>query len=152
MTSRRTLLRTLIGGATLPSLVGSAALDAVQGSPRAGSSRTVAGLACCWCRPGTFVIGSPADEAFRRPDEARATVRLTRGFWMAAYETTQRQWRDVMGEWPDELPSAQFGLGDDVPVHWVRNGDAEAFCAALTRRAQRDGTLPDDLRPDALCQ
>ena len=33
-------------------------------------------------------------------------MRLTRGFWMAAYETTQRQWRDVMGEWPDEPPSA----------------------------------------------
>ena len=88
-------------------------------------------------------MGSPADEPYRRSDEAQVTVRLTRGYWMAAHETTQAQWRTVSGAWPAQPPTMQFGLGDEVPVYWVTYADAEAHCAALTARARREGTLPD---------
>ena len=88
-------------------------------------------------------MGSPGDEPRRRDDEAQVSVRFTRGFWMAAHETTQGQWRAVSGAWPAEPPTTRFGLGDDVPVYWVTYADAEAHCAALTARAREDGTLPD---------
>jgi hypothetical protein len=34
-----------------------------------GEEREIAGVKFCWCRPGTFLIGSPANESDRRPDE-----------------------------------------------------------------------------------
>ena len=88
-------------------------------------------------------MGSPPDEPFRRIDEAQVTVRLTRGFWMAAHETTQAQWRAISGEWPAQPPTTSFGLGDDVQVYWVTYADAEAHCAALTARARSERTLPE---------
>ena len=44
-----------------------------------------------------------------------------------------------MGELPARKPSAEFGLGDDIPVYWVSFIDAEAFCRAAdgTRAARR---------------
>ena len=47
-------------------------------------------------------MGSPPDEADRRPDEAQVEVTLTKGFWMGKYEVTQGQWRRVSGELPGE--------------------------------------------------
>ena len=64
-------------------------------------------------------MGSPPDEPGRRADEEQVDVTLTRGFWMAKYEVTQGQWMRVMGRAPGPPPTAEFGLGDDVPVYWV---------------------------------
>ena len=87
-------------------------------------------------------MGSPPTEAGHRPDEAQVQVRLTRGFWAAQHEATQGQWRRVVGNFPDRLPSAQFGEGEDFPVYWVNFHEAESFCAKLTERARRAGDLP----------
>jgi formylglycine-generating enzyme required for sulfatase activity len=110
----------------------------------AGDERVVNGIRLCWCPPGRFVMGSPASEPDRRADEAQADVTLTRGFWMAKFETTQGEWRRVAGEFPDRQPSTEFGLGDDVPMYWVNYEEAQSFCARLTRSAQQAGTLPAD--------
>ena len=40
---------------------------------------------------GSFLMGSPKDEVGRDGDETRREVTLTRGFWMAETETTQRR-------------------------------------------------------------
>ena len=86
-------------------------------------------------------MGSPRGEAERRADEEQVEVTLSRGFWMGQFEVTQDQWRRVVDR-PTARPlSAQYGLGDDVPVYWVSFLDAEAFCAALTRRARQDGAI-----------
>lgn len=87
-------------------------------------------------------MGSPAWEPGHRPDEGQVDVVLTRGFWAAKYETTQRQWRDHVGGYPEQPPTPQFGLGDDVPVYWVTYADAERFCDRLTARAHDMGALP----------
>src|SRR5437667_6305624 len=62
-------------------------------SPFAGSKpgdeREIAGIKLCWCPPGKFTMGSPPGEPERRPGEDQVEVTLTKGYWMAKYETTQ---------------------------------------------------------------
>ena len=87
-------------------------------------------------------MGSPMTEAGRRPDEGPVDVVLTRGFWMAQFEVTQSQWRDCVGGFPAQPPTATFGLGDHVPVYWVNYAEAEHFCSRLTARAHASRTLP----------
>jgi formylglycine-generating enzyme len=106
-----------------------------------GEQRDVAGLRLCWCPPGRFVMGSPPDEPERRPGEDQVEVTLTRGFWMAACETTQGAWRRVVGPLPGP-PTAELPAADDLPVGNVNFAEAEAFCAALTAQARAAGELP----------
>ena len=49
-----------------------------------------------YCPPGTFLMGSPADEPARDVYETQHKVTLTGGFWMAETEVTQGQWQQVM--------------------------------------------------------
>jgi formylglycine-generating enzyme required for sulfatase activity len=65
-----------------------------------GVERTVLGIPLAWCPAGTFVMGSPPSEPERRPGETQKEVTLTRGFWIAKYETTQAQWKSVYGSCP----------------------------------------------------
>ena len=109
---------------------------------KAGEERDVEGITVCWCPPGRFRMGSPPAERGRRPDEAQVEVTLTRGFWTAKREATQGQWNRLIGGFPDRLPSAEFGEGDDFPAYWINFDEAEAFCAELTRRGHRSGTVP----------
>ena len=51
-----------------------------------------------WCGPGSFMMGSPKNEAGRFDDEPIHPVTLTKGFWLGKYEITQEQWESVMGE------------------------------------------------------
>ena len=60
--------------------------SAFNGS-KAGDQREVVGIKLCWCPPGKFIMGSPAGEPERRPGEDQVEVTLTKGFWMAKYET-----------------------------------------------------------------
>src|SRR5262245_8459001 len=110
---------------------------------KAGDTRKVVGISLCWCPPGTFTMGSPPSEPERRPGEDQVEVTLTRGFWIAKYETTQGQWKRVIGKLPgeftDELPE-----GDDFPVGNVNFTEAEAFCHGLTALAHESGELPLD--------
>jgi len=110
---------------------------------KAGDKREVAGIPLCWCPPGTFVMGSPPDEPERRPDEGQVQVTLTRGFWMARYETTQGDWKRVMGDLPGPL-TTELPAGDDLPVGNVNFAEAEAFCAKLTELGRQTGDLPND--------
>ena len=56
---------------------------------KAGDERKVDAIDLCWCPAGRFVMGSPRSEPERRPGEDQVEVTLTRGFWMATFETTQ---------------------------------------------------------------
>ena len=110
---------------------------------RPGDVRDVQGVRFGWCPPGTFLMGSPPGETGRRADEAPVDVTLTRGFWMAAGETTQGEWRRIHGARTARPLTATFGLGDDLPVYWVSHLDAEAYCRAFTDKARTAGVLPD---------
>src|SRR5262245_5596581 len=68
------------------------------GGTKAGDETTINGIRLCWCPPGKFIMGSPPEEPERRPGEDQVEVTLTRGFWMAKFEATQREWKGVMGK------------------------------------------------------
>src|SRR3569833_4551869 len=49
----------------------------------------------CWCPDGTFLMGSPPDEAERWNDEDQVSVTLS-GYWIGKYEVTQGEWKALM--------------------------------------------------------
>lgn len=107
-----------------------------------GSARMIEDLRLelIWVEPGTFMMGSPPEEAGRHKAEGPQTkVTLTRGFWLGATPVTQGQYRALTGENPSRFANA----GDDAPVERVSWEDAMAFCAALTKREAAAGRLPE---------
>jgi len=78
-----------------------------------------------WCPPGTFLMGSPADEANRKNDETQHPVTLTRGFWMLETPVTQEMWESVMGKNPSKFKGAK------LPVEQVSWGDSQEFVGGL---------------------
>lgn len=107
-----------------------------------GDAIEVAGVPLCWCPPGRFLMGSPADEPERRPDEDQVMVVISTGFWTSKYEVTQGQWKRVVGELPGEL-TAELPAGDDLPVGNVNFAEAEAFCQKLSELGHESRSLPD---------
>jgi formylglycine-generating enzyme required for sulfatase activity len=91
-----------------------------------------------WINPGAFTMGSPTDEADRKANEGPQTqVTLSQGFWMSKYETTQAEYRLVMGTDPS------YGKGDaKLPVETVSWDDATDYCDKLTARERDAGRLP----------
>ncbi|HLF13502.1 MAG TPA: formylglycine-generating enzyme family protein [Bacteroidota bacterium] len=110
---------------------------------KAGDERDVVGIQLCWCPPGGFTMGSPPGEPERRPGEDQVEVTLTKGFWMGKFETTQGEWKRVIGNLPGEL-TAELPAGDDFPVGNVNFAEAEAFCRKLTELGRHSGDLPKD--------
>lgn len=106
-----------------------------------GAERTVAGVKLCWCPAGRFTMGSPSTEPERRPDETQVDVTLTKGFWMAKYETTQGDWKRVAGALPGPLTD-QLPAGDALPVGNVNFAEAESYCRKLSELGWRSGELP----------
>ena len=138
--TRRSLLG-VAGGCALsamPSIANAARL--FEGSA-AGQTLDLSGIRYCWAPPGRFTMGSPASEPDRLQDEAQVEVRIARSFWAAKYETTQGQWKRIVGALPGPL-TAELPGGDDYPVGNVNFLEAESFCRSLTARARRSGELP----------
>lgn len=138
--SRRAILHAVVGaaGAAIARDVGA---QAIEGGTRAGDERSLAGVRVCWCPAGDFVMGSPRTEPGRRPGEDQVHVTLSRGFWIAKYETTQALWRRVMTTLPGPA-TADLPFGDDLPVGNVNFPEVEAFCRQLTAHARDAGELP----------
>ena len=79
------------------------------------------GMKFVWIPPGTFLMGSPKNEAERGNDEIQHKVTLTRGFYMGVHLVTQEQWQAVVGK---NLSS--FNGEKNLPVEMVSwtNGTA----------------------------
>jgi formylglycine-generating enzyme required for sulfatase activity len=67
--------------------------------------------------PGSFLMGSPVNEAKRGWDETQHEVELTDGFWLGKYEVTQEQWQAIMGHNPSTFSGCRFPVGN---VDWTR--------------------------------
>jgi formylglycine-generating enzyme required for sulfatase activity len=137
--TRRDLLRASLAAIAAPGVFVQAPIGR---GVQAGERRDVDGIGIAWCPPGRFRMGSPPDEPGRRGDEAQVDVTFTRGFWIARTETTQGEWQRIAGSFPDQPPTETFGLGAAFPVYWINFAEAERFCARLTERARRAGTIP----------
>ncbi|BCG65537.1 MAG: formylglycine-generating enzyme [Methyloprofundus sp.] len=83
-----------------------------------------------YIEPGTFMMGSPADEPKREPwgKETQHQVTLTKGFWMADTTVTQAFYQVVMGENP-----SRFKLSANHPVERVSWKDAQIFIEKLNK-------------------
>lgn len=77
---------------------------------------------------GSFVMGSPASEPTREPQEVQHPVRISRPLYVGRYEVTQSQWRKVMGSNPSWFQKC----GPDCPVERV---EAAAGTSARTAPA-----------------
>jgi sulfatase modifying factor 1 len=110
---------------------------------KGGDERDVSGVKMCWCPPGRFVMGSPASEPERRHGEDQVEVTLSKGFWTAKFETTQGQWKRIVGKLPGEF-TAELPEGDDLPVGNVNFAEAEGFCKTLTELGHTSGDLPKE--------
>jgi formylglycine-generating enzyme required for sulfatase activity len=87
-----------------------------------------------WISPGTFTMGSPTNEVGRSANEGPQTaVTLTRGFWMARFETTQQEYTNVIPGTADQPTQPVFVL-------WA---SAVNYCSALATQERAAGRLPD---------
>jgi len=75
---------------------------------------------------GDITMGSPTGESGRASDETQHLVMLTKDFWIANSEVTQRQYRNLMGTSPSKIQ------GNELPVEQVTWFDAVAYCNALS--------------------
>jgi formylglycine-generating enzyme required for sulfatase activity len=104
----------------------------------------------CWCHPGEFIMGSPETEEGRRENENQVHVTLTKGFWMAKTQVTQKQWAAIMGDNPS------YYKGDNLPVECVSWNDAQEFLEKLNEKiGNTDGgkmVLPTQAQWEYACR
>ena len=97
--------------------------------------------------PGSFTMGSPADEAGRAPDEGpQRTVAFAQAFAIGRYEITFDQWAACVagGGCAGYLPDDQgWGMGSR-PVINVTWDDARGFVAWLSRQTGLYYRLPSE--------
>jgi formylglycine-generating enzyme required for sulfatase activity len=91
-----------------------------------------------WVRAGTFVMGSPTNEADRDTDETQHSVTLSNGFYLSRYLVTQGAYLAIMNTNPSYFASNQ-NLA--LPVETVSWDDASNYCAMLTQQAQATGQI-----------
>jgi formylglycine-generating enzyme required for sulfatase activity len=107
--------------------------------PTSRKTKTI-GLEMMAIEQGEFTMGSPRGEAGRRADEAEHRVRITRPFYLGAYEVTQEEYEKVMKTNPSWFVAAGGGkdkiAGQNTsrfPVERVTWYDAIEFCNRLSK-------------------
>jgi uncharacterized protein (TIGR02996 family) len=119
---------------------------------------TLAGIDFAWIPPGTFLMGSPEDEAERYDRETQHPVTLSAGFWMGATPITQGQWKAVMGDSPSyfsrsgggkekvkKVSDADLARFSVDTVSWEM---AQEFCTRLDQEV----ALPSEAQWEYACR
>jgi sulfatase modifying factor 1 len=88
-------------------------------------------------QPGSFTMGSPANEALRGSDEIQHTVTISKGFFMDRFLVTQGEYLATVGT----NPSSHTG-NLNYPVENVSWVDATNYCALRTVKEQSAGLIP----------
>ena len=109
---------------------------------------------------GTFLMGSPASEAYRNTDEGpQHTVRITQPFYMGVYEVTQGEYESVMGTNPSWFSktgtrSSKVNWMDmgKFPVESVSWDDAQEFCRKLSLKDGQTYRLPTEAEWEYACR
>jgi formylglycine-generating enzyme required for sulfatase activity len=106
---------------------------------------------------GTFIIGSPPDEAERFSDEKQKPVTVGEDYYLAAFQVTQAQYRQVMGINPSYFQGPEYGDTSNHPVEHVSWKDAVEFCWRLSelpeeKRAGRIYRLPTEAEWEYACR
>ena len=107
------------------------------------------GMKFIYILPGTFMMGSPANERGADDDEKQHQVTISRPFYLQATEVTQGQWKKVMGN----NPSYFKGCGDDCPVEWVSWTNVQEFIKRLNLMVGSDKyRLPTEAEWEYACR
>jgi formylglycine-generating enzyme required for sulfatase activity len=140
---------------------------ASQGLPARGATNSL-GMRFVAIPPGTFTMGSSADEAGRFDNETQHKVTLTKSFLMATTHVTRGQFTAFVRDsgyqtdaekdgwsWEYDGTGAPktngaswrnpgFDQRDDHPVVQVSWNDATAFCDWLSRKERKHYRLPTE--------
>ena len=81
---------------------------------------------------GSFIMGSPEKEISRGKDEVQRKV-VVKSFYIAPYEVTQQEYREVMPAAPSRF------TGDSLPVENVTWFEAILYC---NERSKKEGLVP----------
>lgn len=105
---------------------------------------------------GKFLMGSPATEAERDPEELQHEVVISKSFYMGVHEVTQGQFRKVMPNYRAHF-SEKLGGGPDHPMEQVRWREAVEFCKLLSNlpaetKAGRAYRLPTEAEWEYACR
>ena len=104
---------------------------------------------------GSFLMGSPEDEAERIKSEGPQHHVQLQGFFMAQTSITQAQWQVVAG-WQklqrDLNSDPSHFKGPNRPVERVNWEDAIEFCNRLSQRTGRHYSLPSEAQWEYACR
>ena len=98
-------------------------------------------------QPGTFMMGSPTNEADRAASETQHSVTISRGFWMGKYLVTQGDYFAVVGSNPSFFNGVapngtNYGTDLTRPVESLGWFDATNYCAMRTQQERAGGLIP----------
>lgn len=141
-------------------------------APQAGATmRAPAGFEMVWIPAGEFTIGTGKADRIRllhlsekkvpisdddvNDETDGSKITFKSGVWMARYETTQGQWKAVMGSNPSLRQGAKNRLGNDdsMPVEQVSYEDVQEFLRKLNEH--NDGwtyRLPSESEWEYACR
>ncbi|MFN5952826.1 MAG: SUMF1/EgtB/PvdO family nonheme iron enzyme [Dolichospermum sp.] len=95
---------------------------------------------------GTFMMGSPENEAGKKDWESPQHQVSISSFFMGKYPVTQAQYQAIMGTNPSHFK------GENRPVESVGWHDAVAFCQELSQRAGKNYRLPSEAEWEYACR
>ena len=95
---------------------------------------------------GTFMMGSPENEAGRSDNESPQHQVTVPSFFMGKYPVTQAQYQAIMGTNPSRFK------GSNRPVDKVHWYNAVAFCEKLSQRTGKNYTLPSEAQWEYACR
>jgi formylglycine-generating enzyme required for sulfatase activity len=105
------------------------------------------GMKFAWIPPGTFLMGSPKEEAGRDEKEVQHRVTLTKGFYLGVTTVTQEQWNALMTENP-----SRYKREKNLPVENVTWDECREF---LKKMGDKDGQayrLPTEAEWEYACR
>ena len=117
-----------------------------------------------WLRriePGTFFMGSPADEFGRHDNETRHQVKLTKAFYIGVFEFTQQQYRGITGESPSKGTKGDTHPVEGVSYYMLRGGaswplskdpDEDSFLGLIRKKYQCVFDLPTEAQWEYACR
>lgn len=149
-------LRTSPGQSSSPPVVPSTVAMGVMASQLRGrqAGETVSidlatrvSMTFAWIPPGTFLMGSPANESDRKNDETQHNVTLTKGFWLGIHQVTQAQWQEIMKANPKRVQK-----DDRCPVVHVSWGMCQKFVHTLGQRTEKQFRLPSEAEWEYACR